>query len=276
MRRLLFIATLLFALGCPEGNDVPKPLPAVIDAGAAKAAVAKLVEIKGSATVTRRGTAAPAAAGDLEAGDVVETGPDGDGLIRFADGHEVEIGSDGRFEITNGDDGLVLSVGQGLVVSRVVGDLQLGQGGGLSILTPYGLIRVGSSSVKIGVSKDDANIDVLTGNVSILSRSGGDAMNVNVGELSVLNREGLKPRTRQVLLEPMQFTLEAIAGRVDYKKKDAKAFGPLNPKKNLPEVEAGDSLRTSAGTAIFTAKNSGAKVVIGSNSEVGIGEVPGG
>lgn len=276
MRTLLCTAALLVCLGCPEGKDVPEASDLIIDAGALKPALATLVEIKGSATLTRAGMTAPAAEGPLEAGDVIETGAGGDGLIRFAGGHEVQIGSDGRFEIISGDDGLVLSVGQGLVVSRVVGDLQVIAGGGLSILTPYGLVRVGSSSVKIGVSKDDATIDVLAGNVSILSRNGGAAMNISAGQLSVLNREGLKAGTREVQLGPMQFVLEAITGRVELKKQDAKAFGPLNPKKAIPGVEAGDLLRTGAGSATFAARDSRAKIVVGSNSEVGIGEVPAG
>ncbi len=276
MRRLLVIP-LLAALGggaCSEGTDAPK---APVDAGsplpATGAGAAKLTALTGTVTLTRKGAAPQSATkGELAVGDVVETGADGDATVRFGDGHEVQLGANGRFEINNGDDGLVLNVGQGLVLSRVVNDVPVDKNAmKLAILTPYGLVRLGSSEVKVGVGGDDAKVDVVTGNVQIVSR-GGDTVSVTAGDLSVLSREGVKTGTREVRLEPLQIELSGISGRVDYKKKDDKAFSPVNARK-LPELAEGDALRVQQGSATVTPKGSGAKVTLTSNTEVGLGQV---
>lgn len=272
MRRLLATALLLLA-ACPEGGtDTP---PVVVDAGApvvAKAPVlATLASMTGTVTLTHKGPAAPAKLGaELEQGDIVETAAASDATLRFSDGHEVQLGENGRIEVGSGDDGLVLNVGQGLVLSRVVGDIAAGDQLKLSISTPYGLVRLGSGEVKIGVGGDDAKVDVVTGNVQIVSR--GDTMTVTAGDLSVLSRDGVKNGNRVVRLEPLQIEIAGIAGRVDLKKKDAKGFTPINAKK-LPVLDVGDSLRVNQGSATVSPKGSGAKLVVSSNSEVGIGEV---
>ena len=97
---------------------------------------------------------------------------------------------------------------------------------------------------------------------------------VNTGKntLSVLSREGVKTGNRNVQLEPLQFVIGAIAGRVELKKKDAKAFTPISARK-LPELAEGDALRVARGSATIQTKGSAAKLVVASNSEVGIGEV---
>ncbi len=261
----------LLALGCPEAPE-PKP-SVVVDASvpAPAKADAQLTKAVGTITLTRKGVAGPATLGDLFLGDIVETGPDGDGVVRFTDGHELELGANGHFEIGTDADGLVLNVGSGLVISRVVGDLSLDDKLRLSVLTPYGLVRLGRSEVKIGVGGENANVDVVTGSVQIVSR-GGASMTVTAGDLSVLSREGVTKGNRTVRLEPLQIELAAISGRVDVKKKDAKVFTQINAKK-LPELEAGDSLRVTYGSATVQPKGSGAKLVMAPNSEVGIGEV---
>jgi len=257
-------------VACSEGDGPP-----AIDAGASApraVAVATLSALTGTVTLTRKGLGGPAKVGsELFVGDIVETGAESNATSRFNDGHEVELGANGRFEIGSTDDGLVLNVGQGLVLSRVVGDLPSGNLLRLAISTPYGLVRLGSGEVKIGIGPGDANIDVVTGDVQIVSR-GGDSLTVTAGDLSVLSREGVKKGERVVRLEPLQIDLATVTGRVDLKKKDAKAFVPINSRK-LPTLDVGDSLRVAQGSATLTPKGSGAKLVVNSNSEVGIGEV---
>lgn len=253
----------VFSFGCPEGPSAPDAAAVVTTA------LAKLTVSSGHVTLTRSNHASPAQPADLILGDVIETGADGDATIRFRDGHEIQLGPDGRFEIENGDEGLVLNVGQGVVVSRVVGDLVNDDSMHLAISTPFGLIRLGANEFRLNVGGEDANLQVLVGNVQIVSRN-GELVTFSAGDVR-LGREGA---SRVVRLEPLHIELNAIVGRVELKKSDAKIFTPINPKQ-LPELDQGDALRVGRGSATVQTKGSVAKLTVSSNSEVGIGEAQG-
>src|SRR5262249_38727250 len=117
--RVLAALCLALLAGCPEGDkDVPKPGAKDAGAGAAdKTASALLEQAKGKVTLERGGKKSPAQLGYLYVGDAVETGEDGEARVRFAGGRVVELGPDGRFELKEGEGGLVLSIAQGLVLT---------------------------------------------------------------------------------------------------------------------------------------------------------------
>ncbi len=265
--QLALAALTLF--GCSSGgSDAPK------DAGektaapspVAKKSPASLRSITGSVTLTRDGKSAPATTGPLFDKDVVETSEQSNATLRFSDGRDVELGENGRIEIGSKGDELVLNVGQGIVVSRVGA-----QGGGdelkLSIDTPYGLVRVGSAGVSLNVQSGEASIDVLAGEVTLVGREGA-VIPLEAGAGGTLSKAGA---SRTVTLQPIVLNLTQSSGRIELKKKDAKAFTPVNPRKP-PALAAGDTLRATQGTASLTPEKSDTKVTLTMGAEVGIGE----
>ncbi|MDP1914896.1 MAG: FecR domain-containing protein, partial [Myxococcales bacterium] len=265
---LTLVAVLLAA--CSSGSSDPTPPTgggaAAIDAGTPEQKPAAILQrTTGTVTLTRKGAATPATQGPLFDGDVVETAAESNAVLRFPDGRELELGENGRMEIGTEADGLVLNVGQGIVVSRVGGST--GETMQLSLDTPYGLVRVGKGGVSVNVGSDEALIDVLAGDVTLVGREGGP-LSLAAGAEGSLTKSGA---SRKVRLEPLAIVLSRGGGRVEVKKKDGKAFAPVNPKKP-PTLAAGDSLRVTGGTATLTPDKSDAKVTLVSGTEVGIGE----
>lgn len=239
---------------------------AVVDAGALEKPAAQLEALKGTVTVTHASVTGPGQSGPLFEGDIVETLEKSSAVLAFADGRRVELGENGRLEIDVQGDGLVLNVGQGLVVSRV------GESGGdgsvaLSFETPYGLVRAGAGGLSIAVGKDGAAVDVLTGAITIVGRE-GSALNLGTGEGGTLNATGA---TRRVLLEPLTVVLTQGSGRIELKRKDGKTFAVVNPRK-APALAPGDTLRVTQGSATLTPDKSDARVTLLAGTEVGIGE----
>jgi hypothetical protein len=218
-------------------------------------------------TVTRKGSPEKGSVGAaLFDGDVVETAESSNALLLFADGREVELQESGRLEIGRNDDGLLLNVGQGIVVSRIVGTAsELGLK--LNLDTPYGMIRVGSGGVSVNVSGSEANIDVLAGDVTLVSRQGGSLV-LEVGSGGTLTRTAA---VRRLTAEPIIINLTQGSGRIELKKKDARAFSVVNPRK-APPLGSGDTLRVSQGSATLAPAQSEARLTMLTGTEVGIGE----
>ncbi len=269
LHALTLVAVLLAA--CSSGSSDPTPPTggggaAISDAGApAQTPAAILQRTTGTVTLTRKGATTPANQGPLFDGDVVETAAESNAVLRFPDGRELELGENGRMELGSEADGLVLNIGQGVVVSRVGGSS--GETLQLSLDTPYGLVRVGTGGVSVNVGSDEALIDVLAGEVTLVGREGGP-LSLEAGAEGSLSKKGAN---RKVRLEPLTIVLARGGGRVEVKKKDGKAFAPVNPKKS-PTLAAGDSLRVAGGSATLTPDKSDAKVTLVSGTEVGIGE----
>lgn len=248
-RVALVAAALLVLAGC---DDEVKPLPAEVDAGApAKRGVAHLQGKNGTVTLERDGKKGLAQLGYLYVKDVIETGEDGDATVRFQGSRVLELGPDGRLVIGEDASGLVVEVQKGFVLTRIPKDAQgtaddLGGTVGLSILTPFGLTRVGGSSeVKVALSEDGATVDVLLGSVELVSRNGetqkaeaGDVLTITQGAVQFISRGGGK----EIQLAPIEVTLSAVSGRADVKKKDKKAFTAVGKKPQV--LEAGDTIRT--------------------------------
>lgn len=265
---LLFVVAGLWTC---SGGDADKPRPAAqVDAGDPVTVTAKpaatLDAVTGSVTVTRKGATSAAVKGPLFDGDVVETGDASTAVLKFSDGRTLELGPNGRIELGAEGDGLLLEVGQGTVISRV------GEGGGpgvqLTLDTPYGLVRVGAGGLSLNVRGDEASVDVLAGDVTLVSREGG-ALTLEAGAGGTLSKQGA---TRRVTLEPLTVVLSGKGGRVELKKKGEKGFTLVNPKKPPVPLAAGDTVRVSGGAVTLSPEKSDAKVTLGAGTEVGVGE----
>lgn len=267
-RHHLLLAVALVT-ACSSGRDEARPPMAgapIVDAGPpAPAPAALLKSATGAVTLFRAGQAAPAAPGPLFDGDVVETGAGSNAVLRFTDGRELELGEEGRLEIGLEGDGLLLNVGQGTVVSRVASGS--GPSVQLSLDTPYGLVRVGAGGVTLDVGPEEAAIDVMTGEVTLVGREGGP-LSLEAGAAGTLSKKGAN---RRLTLEPLAIIIFHTTGRVELKKKSGKAFTAVNAKKP-PALSAGDSLRVTKGNVTLSPTGSDAKVTLVSGSEVGIGE----
>lgn len=270
-RFLLLTMCGLWLAACPE--HAPPPVDsgaptAAIDAGApSPKATATLEKLTGTVTLTRKGVASPAAKGPLLLQDIVETAEASNATLVFADGREIELGENGRIEIGTEGDGLLLNVGQGIVVSRQGSAPPSGPSVQLSLETPYGLVRVGSAGLSVNVSGDETTVDVLAGDVTLVGREGG-ALSLEAGAAGSLSKKGA---TRKVTLEPLTVLITQGTGRIELKKKDGTRFAVVNPKK-APALSAGDTLRVTNGAVTLTPEKSDARVTLAAGTEVGIGE----
>jgi hypothetical protein len=271
-QRLQLHALLACALAACSEDPGPPPVAKdagapVVDAGQAQKPAATLEALSGAVTLTRAGATTPATKGPLALGDVVETQAQSSATLRFADGRELELSENGRIEIGGEADGLVLEVGQGVVVSRQSAAAPSGPVVQLSLVTPYGIVRVGASGVSVNVGQEEATIDVLTGDVTVVGREGG-SLALEAGAGGTLSKKGA---TRRVTLEPLTVVLTQASGRVELKKKDGKVFAAVNPKRP-PALAPGDTLRTTTGAATLSPDKSDARLTLTPGTEVGIGE----
>jgi ferric-dicitrate binding protein FerR (iron transport regulator) len=262
---LLFVAVLVAACSGGSSDTTPTPMDGGREGAPALRVAATLQSVTATVTLTRKGAATPARKGPLFDGDVVETGDGSNAVLRFSDDRELELGENGRIEIGTEADGLVLNVGQGIVVSRAEEGAESSME--LTLDTPYGLVRVGRGGVSLNVDSDEARISVLTGDVTIIGREGGP-LSLEAGAEGSLSKQGA---TRKVTLEPLVILLARGTGRIEVKKKDGKSFAPVNPKKN-PTLNTGDSLRVTNGSATLAPDDSDAKATLISGTEIGIGE----
>lgn len=247
-------------LAACEGDD--PVVDAAPDAGAVRVTVAKLGGLSGSVTLERDGARRPAAEESLFTHDAVETGPAGRAEVHFDDGRVVELGPDARLVIGEDATGLLLEVQKGIVLSRVpreLGDAAVA----IRILTPFGLTRVGGgeSEVSIAVGKDDARIEVLIGQVELVTREGeeparagaGETLSLSTGKVEILGREG----DGMLMLEPIQVTILAD-GRTELRKKGSKAWRRVG--KNGAVVESGDAVRVRKGSSSLDLQGTRSKV----------------
>ncbi len=245
---------------CSEGPP-PAPPP---DAGPApRAAAGEVAKVKGEVKLEREGKAQPALPGPLFLKDALETGADGEAEVHFSGGRVVEVGPDARLVIEEGQGGLVLNVDRGLVLSRVPGGAAAtGQELALFIDTPFGLTRVGKSEVSVDVGKDETRLEVKLGQVEFVGKD-GQVTQAAAGEKKSFDN---KPRTLE--LPAIKFVLTAT-GRVELKKKDAKAYTAVSAKKPV-EVEEGDAVRVREGKASLGGGGA-SSVVLARGSEAVVG-----
>ncbi len=239
LRLLAIVVGAALLAACPE--DAASP-----DASSAPAA--HLQKVLGKVTVERGGQTRAAELGYLYAGDALETGPDGEAVVRFGGGRMVEMGPDARFVIAAQNGGLVLEVARGLVLTRVPSaaaaksDVPTVE---LSILTPFGLTRVGSggNSVSVDVKQDGARVEVLAGQVELISRN-GKATRAEEGAKAVLGVGDVELTGRKVELTPMPVEVVSLSGRAELRRKDKKRWELVGKGATLA---SGDSVRGKDG-----------------------------
>jgi hypothetical protein len=268
VRLALCALTLAWLPGCPaqpDASDLGAADAGRADAGA-RAGAGRLESPQGEVRLVRAGTStAVGAPVVLELLDAVETGADGSAKLVLADGRELELGPDGRFELSRDGAGLVLEVARGLVITRVRApafDAGLEHGLTLSISTPFGLTRVGSSEVKVQVEPTRASVEVLVGELEVISRS-GEVKKVSAGAPLLLGA----PRE----LPLIALNLVIASGRVELKGKDAKRFAPVNPKQ-LPALAEGDTVRVLEGRAVLAPDGSQTRLTLLKGAELSVAQ----
>ncbi len=241
----------------PDKTPVAKPVPA---------GVGQLEKVEGAVTLTRDAKPGKAVVGPLQAGDVIETGDDGEAVLLFPGGRRVELGPNGRFEVQSKEGGLTLRVESGLVLTRVPpgGGVDTAAQMGLTIDTPFGITRIGASDIELKVGDGDTQVKVNVGEVEMLSRDG------SVVKLTEGKSGGFKTTGQVRELPPVEINIVLGNSRVEYKGKGAKAFAAVKPKA-LPKLAEGDTLRVKDGRMTLQADGSGNRYSLARGGEVVIG-----
>ncbi|MFE8601100.1 hypothetical protein [Archangium violaceum] len=275
---------LLLATACGDEEPVPAPVPApsppaVVEQKPVAVPEAKAVElarlesVKGEARLERGGKQSPAVRGPLSRGDAVETGADGSVTVRFADGRTVEVGPDARFVLEEDSSGVVMAVSRGFVLSRVPADQPKGPAGPkvqLTLLTPFGLTRVGSdgSAVKVDVGPDEGRVEVLLGTVEVVAKN-GQTVKASQGQVASVKVEGVT--TRVLELAPVEVTVHAGTGRAEWRQKGSARWRGVA--RDGESLKAGDSVRVRQGTALLKLEGSESTLSLGAGGELVVEDV---
>ncbi|MGA9524292.1 MAG: hypothetical protein WBV82_22750 [Myxococcaceae bacterium] len=272
------IATVCGACQCER---TPTSGAAGSDAGVTapvRTALAELSELKGAVTLERDGQRRPAAAKDpVFANDAVETASDAEVQIRFPDGRVIEIGPDARLVFREDASGLLLDVQRGLVLSRAPAEPKSAPGGAsaarvtIRILTPFGLTRIGEgeSEVAIDVGQESAKVEVRIGTIELVSREGaasqtasaGDTLNVTVGEIQFLARQG-----ESLMLDPIVVVLREESGAAEVRKKGARSWNQVG--RDGESLAEGDAIRVRRGRSRMNLDGSMTAVTIENGGEI--------
>ncbi len=268
---------LLLATACGDEEPLPAapPPPPVVEVkpatveDAGVAALAQIVSLKGDVQLERGGKLAPTTGGPLWSGDAVETGADSGATVRFPDGRTVEVGPEARFVLSEDSSGVVLQVARGLVLSRVPATAAPAQAGTravqLTILTPFGLTRVGSgqSEVQVDVAQDEGRVEVLLGSVEVVAKN-GQSVQASEGQAVSVKAESVTKRVLE--LAPIQVTVRASGGRAEWRQKGTARWRTVD--KDGEALEAGDAVRVRQGTALLNLAGSESMLALGSGGEL--------
>lgn len=263
--RITSCCALVALAACGDRSPAPPLPPTGIDAGLPveiKRSVGQLESPQGAVTLDRGGAKRAAKVERLFEGDIIETGEDGTAVLRFANGRIVELGSDGRFEVEVDGSGVMLNVAKGLVLTRVkASQVDADDSVLVTLSSPLGLTRIGAAELSMKVDDSSVSVDVTTGEIELVSRSGG-VTKVLEGKRGVL-------RTVRQLPE-ISMSIIASSGVAELKEKDAKRFVTINNKK-LPELNPGDVVRVKDGRISLAPQGSSTRLALLKGSEVGIG-----
>lgn len=239
----------------PIGDKPPvTPVPPAVRAATVEA-------LEGTVSLEHQGVLHPVQGkASLTTGDAVETGETGRARLTLIDGRMVELGPDGRFEVTEDGAGTTLTVAKGLVLTRLAGSADAGatREMTLTISTPFGLTRIGAAEASVRVAENAIELDVKVGELEVLSKD-GVSTRLQAGEHS---RIGV---TRE--LPMMMLAVTQVAGRVELKAKDTPRFVPVGPK-GVESFGAGDALRVVRGRAVVAANDSKVRVAVSTGAEL--------
>lgn len=275
-RRVLWCAgALLCALvACDtEKPAAPAPAPSVAPAPAAVPSVGELRQVQGAVTLTREGVTAPAQPGPLHLKDVVETGEGAHAQLQLKGG-AMELGPNSRFVIGEDEQGLVLEVSRGFLISRITAKGPADKGSAeqvlLSVRTPFGLTRLGSaeSDVSFQVEGDKAQVSVRMGSIAVLSRNGA-FVQAKAGDELALNEAGptLAPKQPATLmLQPIQVTVHS-QGQSRLRRKDSKRWERVSGEVPLA---VGDTVHVDQGRSVVALEGSSSTVELEAQSELAL------
>jgi hypothetical protein len=277
--RPYFLSLLLLVAGCDEDAATPSATPVapapVPDAGPG-AELGRLEGLSGEVRLERGGKTLPAVAGPLHGGDAVETGAGGAATVRFPDGRSVEVGPDARFAMGEDSGGIVMQVERGIILSRVPAAAARPSSPGakkvtLSILTPFGLTRVGSdapSEVSVAVEKDAGRVEVRLGAIEFVGKDGQELRAAQGEAVAVAGGKAELVRTPRVVeLAPIPVTVRLGAGRAEVRPQGTVRWRPV--KKQGEVLSPGDGGRTRpGGTAVLALEGSSSVLSLGSGTEL--------
>lgn len=255
------------------GDETPQATP---DAGGGLGApVAHLEQVRGSVVLERGGKMGAAKLGSyLYLKDALITAAEASATIRFQQGQVVEIGPDARVVIDQDKTGIVLNVDRGLVLTRVAAE-GAGAVGSLTILTPFGITRLGAdtSTVQVEVGKDGATVDVLVGAVELVSRN-GEAQKANAGDKFLLTAGKVQIEGRnagELTLQPIEVTVYAGGGKAEVKKAGQKKWKAVG--RSGEAVAEGDSVRVKNGRSTMNFKGSDTRFALEDAADVTVQKV---
>ena len=263
----------LAPLGCERCGDSQN----AASRGESSGSRVRLESRSGSVTLEHGGTRSAAQPGALALKDALETGEDGHATVRFLDGRAIDVGANARFVLGESADGVVLELSRGIILSRGTGSSPgsgpAGSAIALSILTPYGLTRVGTgaSDVSIDVRSDFAEVEVRLGNVELVQKDGASTA-VNAGSRGQLGGgpaggpAGATGTSRELTLPTLAVTLSARGARVELAAKGEKTFRPVG-RAPVALVE-GDVVRVRSGSPVLAVGGSDTELSLSPGSEL--------
>ena len=274
--RALLIAALGLGLSCGFLGDDPVE---VKDAGGAAASpVAHLEAMRGQVVLQRGGKMSNAKLGYLFLKDGLITSAEASSNVRFQQGQMVEIGPDARVVIDQDKTGIILNVDRGLVLTRVTATAGTPSGGpasSLTILTPFGITRLGAEegAVEIDVGKDGARVNVLVGAVELVTRNGqaarasaGERLRLTAGNVEI---EGRTPG--ELTLEPILITVYASGGKAEVKKTGQRKWKAVG--RGGETLAEGDSVRVKSGRSTMSLKGSQTRIALEDNADLVVQKV---
>ncbi|HVE81659.1 MAG TPA: hypothetical protein VND93_02380, partial [Myxococcales bacterium] len=163
---------------------------------------------------------------------------------------------------------------RGLVLTRVTGSGQGGPATSLTILTPFGITRLGAADgeVQVDVGKDGAQVSVLVGAVELVSRN-GESASAKAGEKVTLTagKVEIEGRTAEVTLEPILVTVYAAGGKAEVKKSGQKKWKAVG--RGGEAVADGDGVRVKSGRSTLNLKGSETRIGLEDDAEVVVQKV---
>jgi hypothetical protein len=181
----------------------------------------------------------------------------------------VSLGENARFVLDEQEGGLVLALAQGVLLSRISEGADGGSRLILTVLTPYGLTRLGGGAqdVEVAVAGSGGRVDVKLGEIELVGKDGkalavhsGERIEAAAGKLELISRTPGEVST----LEPIVVTVRGAG--VEVKPKGAARWRKV-PARGEP-IEAGATVRTGRATGHLLLGGAHSSLELGPSTEV--------